>query len=699
MKTKKLPFSLLFTGICLLLVMVVTLSLSAVFFTNLRDISYRQVETSTAENIATLQNRIISLLEEHEALLRHAAAGIAFDYKQGAVSRAGVEAYLKRTAAGLPDVSFLYFSSNEVWNGEGGFWACVPDWTPDADWDQTLRPWFINAKRRPGEIVYIEPYVDAATGEIIIAMSTVVAGEDGGDLGVISVEVLVTTLNPLLNPDSGSPRQTHLINNRGLFIAHSDLNAVMSRDYFSETEVERYRERILSSPSFSAIDDEVFIYASNIPNADWFLVSAIPASAAFADVNRLLIHTLILALVIFALTVVLLLFFSRLIVKPLRNLESFSAIIARGDFSGVSPGYRTKEAHMLSLGFNTINENVSGLVKNVINSFEGMRNHGDELRRVIGQSQSAASEISDSVKDIDAMEGFVEEEATVVEQKITRIDTELLSLNGLINEQTNHLGISSAAIEEMTANIGSIEKSIESLSGRLENLVDSSGVEHNHIAKSTDTVKQVEVDSETLAEMNKVIANVADETNLLAMNAAIEAAHAGESGRGFAVVAGEIRKLSETTAEQAKNSNSTLRAIRGRINEIARISGLIESSYSQTNALIMAINSLVSEIKRAMVEQSEGSSQILQSLERINGISGEVKQSAEKIKRESDESIMVSRNLSEESRIMRKKIVDIVARTQDISEASRLAGESVEQNSRGLDLLNDAIRHFTVRDL
>jgi methyl-accepting chemotaxis protein len=97
--------------------------------------------------------------------------------------------------------------------------------------------------------------------------------------------------------------------------------------------------------------------------------------------------------------------------------------------------------------------------------------------------------------------------------------------------------------------------------------------------------------------MNKVIAGVADQTNLLAMNAAIEAAHAGESGKGFAVVAAEIRKLSETTAYQAKSSSATLLAIKQRIGEIAKLSGIIERSYGETNEFIQAINRRVREIR------------------------------------------------------------------------------------------------------
>jgi methyl-accepting chemotaxis protein len=281
-----------------------------------------------------------------------------------------------------------------------------------------------------------------------------------------------------------------------------------------------------------------------------------------------------------------------------------------------------------------------------------------------------------------------------VKQDISSIDGELTALGGVIREQRDQLGISSAAIEEMTANISSIEKRILTLGGSLDRLVESSNTEHSHIAKSTGTVKQVEADSNTLLEMNKIIAAVAAQTNLLSMNAAIEAAHAGDAGRGFAVVADEIRKLSETTAEQAKNSNQTLTAIRGRINEIAKIAGLIEETFGETNAMVQAINALVAEIRNSMEEQSRGSGMILQSLEQINGITERVQTGAEKIKTESDQSIGATVKLADMSATMQQEITGIVAQVGRVSESAQAAHTTVDQNSEGLDSLYGAITRF-----
>jgi methyl-accepting chemotaxis protein len=178
------------------------------------------------------------------------------------------------------------------------------------------------------------------------------------------------------------------------------------------------------------------------------------------------------------------------------------------------------------------------------------------------------------------------------------------------------------------------------------------------------------------------------------MNAAIEAAHAGDAGRGFAVVADEIRKLSETTAEQAKNSNQTLTAIRGRINDIAKIAGLIEGAFGQTAAIVQGINSMVQEIKNAMEQQSRGSALILQSLERINGITEEVQRGAEKIKAESDQTIGAMVKLKEGSLTIEQEIGGIVAQVKQVSESAQAAHTTVGQNSEGLESLYGAIARF-----
>ncbi|MDR1301279.1 MAG: methyl-accepting chemotaxis protein [Treponema sp.] len=228
-------------------------------------------------------------------------------------------------------------------------------------------------------------------------------------------------------------------------------------------------------------------------------------------------------------------------------------------------------------------------------------------------------------------------------------------------------------------------------------MVESSKLEHDKISQSTHAVNQIGADSENLAEINKVIGNVADETNLLAMNAAIEAAHAGELGRGFAVVAGEIRKLAETSTSQAKSSSSTLHQIKQRIDEITEVSRRIETAYEQTNALIQGSNELIGKMKAAIGEQAVRSKQVLESLKNMQGITEEVKKGAEEIKAEADESRRMSEELSVMSEVIQGRVSEVVRGTELVFAASQRAHGSVEENGKGLDTLEGAIKRFTVR--
>jgi methyl-accepting chemotaxis protein len=605
---------------------------------------------------------------------------------------------LRRNALTLPDVSYLYFSNNRVHYTEGGYWSCYPDYWPGEEYDNTTRPWFVEAKKAGGKIAFSEPYVDTAAGGITIALSTIVYDYNGNDIGVISAEVLANSLQGLLDTAGDGVQKSYLLDRSGRYITHEDINAVMQRDFFTDSGLERYRNSVLAGNSFSGMDDDVFIYSTVIPGAGWILVSTIPTAAVFADVNAILVRLLIVSLIVLACIAVITVLFSRIFVKPLKELNKFSEELAKGNFSGYSPDYGAKETALLSRGFNTINESVSGLIKNVLHAFEIIKANGGELNAGINYSSEAAAEISRSMQELAELDKEVDAEAMSAAGRVTNIDGELLELNKVIGEQTGQLEISSSAIEELTASIGSIQESIESLGERLTGLIESADAERGHIAKSMDTVKQVEAASDALLEMNKVITEVANQTNLLAMNAAIEAAHAGESGKGFAVVAGEIRKLAEATATQAKSSDTTLTAVRDRIRDIAAIANLIEGSCVKTNEFISEINGLTAHIKTAILEQTAGSSRILESISNINKITWQVKGGAEKIKLESDDSLNSVNKVVDMSSLMNRKIAGIVGKAEKVSESSRLAHGMVEQNNQGLDFLQEAITHFTVRE-
>jgi methyl-accepting chemotaxis protein len=327
-----------------------------------------------------------------------------------------------------------------------------------------------------------------------------------------------------------------------------------------------------------------------------------------------------------------------------------------------------------------------------------MRGQGTELEQVIGRSSQAAEEILKAIRKVE--QGIKEEVGTAgktVAQAVAQIDDKILALNTLIQEQAVQINASSTTIDRMIAYNQEMETQISALNQRILEVVNSSKTEHEHIVESTQVVTQIGEDSATLAQMNRIIDDVAAQTNLLAMNAAIEAAHAGEAGKGFAVVATEIRKLAETAAGQVKGSGGTLSQIQDRIAQITALSKRIEAAYAQTNDLILRSNKVVEQVKGTVAEQVAYSQQVQGNLEKIEGITQEVRTAAEHIKAEADASRRMSAKLSDISEMIQGQVSEVVKGTELVFAASQQAHSSVEENGKGLDALDTAIRRFTVR--
>jgi CheY-like chemotaxis protein len=141
-------------------------------------------------------------------------------------------------------------------------------------------------------------------------------------------------------------------------------------------------------------------------------------------------------------------------------------------------------------------------------------------------------------------------------------------------------------------------------------------------------IKEISHDSEGLLEINAVMNNIASQTNLLSMNAAIEAAHAGEAGRGFAVVADEIRKLAESSGQQSKTTAGMLKKIKTSIDDITVSSNEVISRFEVIDTGVKTVSTHELNIRNAMEEQEVGGKQILDSIERLKEISVLVKKGA-----------------------------------------------------------------------
>ena len=204
-------------------------------------------------------------------------------------------------------------------------------------------------------------------------------------------------------------------------------------------------------------------------------------------------------------------------------------------------------------------------------------------------------------------------------------------LHECVQRQTSALSQSSTSIEEMIANIRSVTETLSKNAKNVKELEEASEVGRSGLGGVAADTQEIARESESLLEINSVMANIASQTNLLSMNAAIEAAHAGENGRGFAVVADEIRKLAESSGNQSKTISGVLKKIKGSIDKITRSTEDLLNKFEAMNSGIITVAEQENSILRAMEEQGQGSKEVLEAISEVNKITHQVRDASEQM--------------------------------------------------------------------
>jgi len=220
------------------------------------------------------------------------------------------------------------------------------------------------------------------------------------------------------------------------------------------------------------------------------------------------------------------------------------------------------------------------------------------------------------------------EKESLVQQSV---QTMMEQLNANVSEQASAVTESAAAIEEMVASIQAVTNALTKNTEQVRELQSASEVGHTGINDVVTDIREIAQESESLLEINSVMSNIASQTNLLSMNAAIEAAHAGESGRGFAVVADEIRKLAESSSKQSKTIGTVLKAIKSSIDKITKSAEHVLNRFDTIDGGIRTVAEQERGVLNAMEEQKQGSEQVLQAIGQVSDITQRVKNDAQQM--------------------------------------------------------------------
>jgi len=499
-----------------------------------------------------------------------------------------------------------------------------------------------------------------------------------------------------------------LVNNEGTIIAHPNMELVnIQFNPIKEAEKDPALKsmadmitKVINEKTGSTqyIDDgkEMVCAFAPLPGYDWIFVQNIEKDEVLAPVVHIRNIMLIIGFISAAVGVIVAVFAGRSITKPLTGMTKIVKYTGSGDLTKRVNIKSNDEIGELANGFNTMLDNIKGLITTIQQESGRLSDIGDTLAGSSEKTAVAVKEIAGNIQNIQNL--AVNQSASVTETNATmeQISGNIQKLNEHVVHQTESVSQSSSAVEQMISNINSVTQTLFQNTDKVNELTEASGVGRGGLQTVVSDVQEIAKESEGLMKINAVMEDIASQTNLLSMNAAIEAAHAGDAGNGFAVVAGEIRKLAVSSGEQSKTIVTVLKKIRGSIDKISNSTGNALESFEAIEGGIHTVSDQEGNIRGAMEEQGEGSKQILDAIGQLNDITQQVKDSSTEMLEGAKEIISEGRNLEKATVEITGGMNEMAASVEQISAAVTEVNNISGQNKEIIDNLVVAVSKFKV---
>jgi len=579
------------------------------------------------------------------------------------------------------------------WGGIATSWSGEDE----LGYDPRQRPWYKQAVEANGDIVITPVYI-ATDNTPVVAVAKAIKDGNGALLGCIGVDINLTDLTSFIGSVKvGKTGYCMLVQDDGMILADAAHSAFISKNLSNvDAAFAKITQKKEGSVFITLDGKQRKAYIFPLPELRWKLIVIVEQREILSLFYALVRIMILIGLLMFVIYFTLAFIAARALKRYFARLESMFEKIAAGDLTDRVTVKRNNEIGRLMTHLNMATEHTHTMLTVLKEESDKMTAIGSDLSSNMEETAAAVKQISSNattVKEKALMQAAgVTETAAAGEQ----IQGKLNLLVEGITRQSENITQSSALITRTAENMLRINKILSQNDELIKTVYGQMKAGTDGARAANEFVKKIAERSEALLEASQVIQNIASQTNLLAMNAAIEAAHAGESGKGFAVVADEIRKLAEESNMQGKQIGAVIKESTEIIAQVSKAGMQAEKTFADVYELISQISGKEDSIVNLMHEQEENGTRVLSAIETINKVTKAVSSASMEMLEGGKQITAEMQKLAEITRETTDSMTEIASGAEQITNAIEEVVSITEQNKTSIEHLAQEVGKFKI---
>ena len=579
------------------------------------------------------------------------------------------------------------------WGGIATSWSGEDE----LGYDPRQRSWYKQAAEANGAIVITPVYI-ATDGTPVVAVAKAIKDGNGTLLGCVGVDINLSDLTSFISSVKiGNTGYCMLVQDDGMILADAAHSAFISKNLSDvDAAFAKITQKKEGSVFITLDGKQRKAYIFPFPELRWKLIVIVEQREILSLFYALVRIMILIGLLMFVIYFTLAIIAARALKRYFARLESMFEKIAAGDLTDRVAVKRNNEIGRLMTNLNMAIEHTHTMLT-------VLKEEADKMTAIGSDLSSNMEETAAAVKQISSNATTVKEKALMQAAGVTETAAAGEQIQGKLNllvegiaRQSESITQSSALITRTAENMLRINKILSQNDELIKTVYGQMKAGTDGARAANEFVKKIAERSEALLEASQVIQNIASQTNLLAMNAAIEAAHAGESGKGFAVVADEIRKLAEESNMQGKQIGAVIKESTEIIAQVSEAGIQAEKTFTDVYGLISNISEKEDSIVDLMREQEENGTQVLSAIETINKVTKDVSTASIEMLEGGKQIAEEMQKLAEITRETTDSMTEIASGAEQITDAVEEVVSITEQNKTSIDHLAQEVGKFRI---